>query len=521
MSRRGKFIDVSKCTGCRACQVACKQWNRLPAQIEPFTGSYQTHKDTLTRTYTIVKMQEIEENNKVHWHFRKHQCLHCGEPTCVYICPHKSRKKMTGGIIYPGGDCEGCAYCAIKCPFGIPKIDSQAKRSYSCTMCYDRVANNMVPACSKACPTGAVKFGYRDDLIIEAEKRLAVIKATYPNANLYGLDFLGGTGVFYLLLKDPSFYDLPLNPVVPAPDSWFGTANGTPTCYSCHGDKSAAHVTHPAEGQTVGGIITVTAYADAKQAISKVEFYLDEKLIGTDTSAPYTCQVDTTKYSNGIHKIKAKPYTSSDSGESDDTWFYIDNTNTTTADTTAPVVSITSPLNGSTISGQVGLAADASDNVGVAKVELYVNGVLLGTDSTSPFGITWDTTKVSNGDYSIEAKAYDSAGNIGKSGSILVKVSNTSTTEDTTKPTVSITSPSNASKVKGTLTVKVDAKDNVGVTKVELYLNAALYATKTSSPFDFGVNTTVYRNGDLKIKAIAYDAAGNNAYHQIKVKVNN
>lgn len=432
MARVGKFIDLSKCIGCRGCQVACKQWNQLPAQIEGFNGSYQTHADTLPKTYTVVQMIEVEEQGRLEWHFRKHQCMHCAEPTCVRVCPHKARKQTAEGVVYRVGDCEGCSYCAQKCPFGVPKIDATAKKSYNCWMCYDRIGNNLQPACAKTCPTGAISFGNRDDLVAKAQGRLAEVQIKYPQANLYGMNFLGGTGVFYLLLRDPGFYRLPANPVVPADTTWYGSANGTPPCYQCHGEKGGANVTFPAEGQIVAGIITVTAYADAKQAITKVDFYVDGQLKVTDTAAPYSFSLDTTKYTDGVHTIKAVSYTSGGSGENKTTTFYIKNTGVGTptpppapapVDSTAPTVTITSPKSGAKVRGSITVKVSASDSVGVTKVELYAKEVLYSSVNSAPFDFSLDTTKFANGILTLKAVAYDLAGNQ-SSTQLNIKISN-------------------------------------------------------------------------------------------------
>lgn len=422
MARVGKFIDLSKCIGCRGCQVACKQWNRLPAQIESFKGSYQTHSETLTRTYTIVQMQETETNGKVEWHFRKHQCMHCGDPTCVKVCPHNARNKTPEGVIYQNDECEGCSYCASKCPFKACKVDRSAKRSYGCWMCYDRITNGLTPACAKGCPTEAIKFGDREQLVVQAKARLNEVIAKYPEANIFGVDSFGGTGVIYLLLKDPAFYGLPLT--APNPVTWYGSTNGVQNCYTCHG---AATMTYPAEGQTVSGLITATAYADAKSGINKVEFYLDGTLVGSSTTAPYSIPFNTTNYSNGLHKMQVKGY-SSDGIKSNTTSFYIQNSTVFTppssfVDTTPPSVAINNPIGGSTLKGVVTIRINATDNVGIVKVNLYVGEQLAASKTTSPYDFTVDTTKYPNGKAVIKATAMDGAGN-NASTQVNVKISN-------------------------------------------------------------------------------------------------
>jgi hypothetical protein len=178
-----------------------------------------------------------------------------------------------------------------------------------------------------------------------------------------------------------------------------------------------------------------------------------------------------------------------------------------TSDTTAPSASVSSPATGSTVSGTTSVAVAASDNVGVTKVELYVNGTLQATDTASPYTFSWNTTAVANGSYSLTAKAYDAAGNVGQSAAVTVTVSNP--VVNSTPPVVSVTSPANASSVGGTTSVTASASDNVGVSRVDFYLNGALTASVNTSPYGYGWDTTTVANGTYTLSAKAYDAAGN------------
>jgi len=180
------------------------------------------------------------------------------------------------------------------------------------------------------------------------------------------------------------------------------------------------------------------------------------------------------------------------------------------SDTTPPSVNITSPSNGATVSGTVTIAASATDNVGVTKVEFYINNNKVGEDTSSPYEYSWNTTGYSNGTYSLKAIAYDAAGNSAVDNDTSVTVSNSSS-GDTTPPSVNITSPSNGATVSGTVTIAASASDNVGVTKVEFYINNNKVGEDTSSPYEYSWNTTGYSNGTYSLKAIAYDAAGNSA----------
>jgi hypothetical protein len=180
-----------------------------------------------------------------------------------------------------------------------------------------------------------------------------------------------------------------------------------------------------------------------------------------------------------------------------------------TTDTTAPTASISIPASGTTVSGTTAITVSASDNIGASKVELYVDGTLSATDTASPYTFSWNTAAVTNGSHTLSAKAYDAAGNMGTSASITVTVSNS--VVDTTTPTVSISSPTGGTTVSSTLIVSASASDNVGVSKVEFYLDSATTpaATITSSPYTFSWNTTSVASGTHTINAKAYDAANN------------
>jgi hypothetical protein len=180
------------------------------------------------------------------------------------------------------------------------------------------------------------------------------------------------------------------------------------------------------------------------------------------------------------------------------------NCSTPTSDTTPPSVSITSPANGSTVSGTVSLAASASDNVGITKVEFYVDGALRASDTSSPYSTSWDTTIESNASHMLMAKTYDAAGN-SKTHSVTVTINNA----DTTLPSVSVTTPANGSTVSGTVSVAASASDNVGVTKVEFYVDGTLKGTDTFSPYSTNWDTTIETNASHTLQAKAYDAASN------------
>jgi thermitase len=177
-------------------------------------------------------------------------------------------------------------------------------------------------------------------------------------------------------------------------------------------------------------------------------------------------------------------------------------------DTTPPTCSITSPSGGATVSGTTTVSVSAGDNVGVSRVELYVDNRLNSTLNSAPYNFSWNTTSVANGSHTLAARAYDAAGNLGVSTSVTVTVSNTTAT-DTTPPTCTIISPASNTQVSGTITVSVSAGDDVGVVKVQLYLDGKLAGTDTSSPWYFSQNTRKWKSGSHTLQAFAFDAAGN------------
>jgi hypothetical protein len=184
-------------------------------------------------------------------------------------------------------------------------------------------------------------------------------------------------------------------------------------------------------------------------------------------------------------------------------------------DTIAPFVSISSPTNGAHISGGVTVSVSASDNVGVSKVELYINGILYANDSTEPYNFSWDTSRYNNGAYNLEAVAYDSSGNIGESTLITVYVDNPT---DTIPPLVSITSPPQGSPVSKKVTIKVTASDNVGIGKIELFIDNVLKSTVSSGTIlTYNWNTNKELNGPHVISTKAYDIAGNVSADSITV----
>jgi formate dehydrogenase iron-sulfur subunit len=195
------LIDMTKCTGCRGCQVACKQWNQLQAEETTFfTGEgYQNPPAMSEFTFTRIKFRDYQKNGQNEFAFYKEMCMHCNDPACASVCPvgafHKTEE---GPVIYEDKKCIGCRFCMIACPFGVPKYEwSKAfPLVRKCTGCYSRVKEGLKPACASTCPT-AISYGPRDEMIKEAQRRLAAHPDRYL-PKVYGKEEAGGTCVIYL-----------------------------------------------------------------------------------------------------------------------------------------------------------------------------------------------------------------------------------------------------------------------------------------------------------------------------------
>ncbi|NOY13326.1 MAG: 4Fe-4S dicluster domain-containing protein [Deltaproteobacteria bacterium] len=207
MARKAFMIDSSRCTACRSCQVACKQWNKLPADAAINWGSYENPPSLTAHLYNKIEFIEKEQDGKFKWLFLNQRCLHCGEAGCLKVCPSTGALFRTeeGLIGFNKDKCISCKYCVNGCPFDVPRYDAQGKIT-KCHGCIDRVAAGLQPACVKACPTGSLKFGDRDKLISEAE---------LTGLKLYGDKALSGLGAMYLLEEKPQEYRLAENPNIP------------------------------------------------------------------------------------------------------------------------------------------------------------------------------------------------------------------------------------------------------------------------------------------------------------------
>lgn len=221
MTTKVRLIDVSKCVGCKGCQVSCKNWNQLPATPTEFSGSYESPPDLFPNTWSRVKFNEYADSDKVKFYFSFFSCMHCSDPACLNICPVKAiSKDSLGSVKVDLGVCIGCGACKGVCPFNVPRIGNN--KMFKCTLCSARVSNGMASACATACPTGAISLGDADEKIAEAEARVAELKKSgFANARIYGKDELGGLGVIYVLTDAPDKYGLPAEPKVSLADVYF------------------------------------------------------------------------------------------------------------------------------------------------------------------------------------------------------------------------------------------------------------------------------------------------------------
>ena len=242
--RMGFFTDTSVCIGCKACEVACKEWNHVPEDGLQFTGlSYDNTVGLGADTWRHVAF--IEQTKRmahqvtgaapsngatadgaatgVRWLMASDVCKHCTHAACLDVCPTGSLFRTEFGTVVVQEDiCNGCGYCIPACPYGVIDQRHGDGRAWKCTLCYDRISVGVEPACAKACPTDSIQFGVLDELHERADRRLAQLHAAgVSDARLYGRDpddGVGGDGAFFLLLDEPEVYGLPPDPVVTTRD---------------------------------------------------------------------------------------------------------------------------------------------------------------------------------------------------------------------------------------------------------------------------------------------------------------
>ncbi|MEK6699900.1 MAG: 4Fe-4S dicluster domain-containing protein [Nitrospirota bacterium] len=208
-NRKAILVTPEVCIGCRGCQTACKSWNQLPGIPTKNRGSAQNPPDLESNTYNIIRYSELpSENNPVRWLFISRRCMHCDDAGCMKICPAPGAlyKTREGAVAFDRDKCIGCRLCVAGCPFDVPRYDKNNK-VMKCHLCYDRIAEGLEPACSKACPTGALRFGDRDKLIESARKA--------GHEKIYGEADLGGLGSIFAFKDAPKIYGYAEKPGIP------------------------------------------------------------------------------------------------------------------------------------------------------------------------------------------------------------------------------------------------------------------------------------------------------------------
>ena len=215
-----KLIDTSTCIGCKACEVACQEWNDLHIVPTTQTGTYQTMPSLDVNYWNLIQFREREIGPDFAWLLRKDGCMHCGDPGCLKACPAPGAiVQYQNGIVDVNPDnCIGCKMCETGCPFDIPRYSEETGKMSKCTLCVDRGQVGLEPACVKSCPTGCLEFGDKTELVARANTRVEQLKQNgFPQAALYDPPGVGGTTVITVLAHGdhPEWYGLPKDPHVP------------------------------------------------------------------------------------------------------------------------------------------------------------------------------------------------------------------------------------------------------------------------------------------------------------------
>jgi formate dehydrogenase iron-sulfur subunit len=240
--RMGFFTDTSICIGCKACEVACKEWNAVPDDGFNFLGQSYDNTGALGadtwrhvafieqskpvgRQDSGVESTPADGRGDVRWLMASDVCKHCTEAGCLDVCPTGALFRTEFGTVVVQQDiCNGCGYCIPACPFGVIDRRESDGKAWKCTLCYDRIGDDQTPACAQACPTNSIQYGPLEELRERAQGRVEqLVEAGVPDAHLYledSGDGVGGAGAFFLLLDAPEVYGLPPDPVVPTRDVW-------------------------------------------------------------------------------------------------------------------------------------------------------------------------------------------------------------------------------------------------------------------------------------------------------------
>jgi formate dehydrogenase iron-sulfur subunit len=237
-----KLIDISRCIGCKACQAACMEWNDVRDDVGALGGSsYDNPIDLTDRSWTVMRFYEEEVGDRgLQWLIVKDGCLHCADPGCLKACPAPGAiVQYSNGIVdFQQDNCIGCGYCQTGCPFDIPRYGVTDGKAYKCTLCSDRVAVGLEPACIKTCPTQALSFGTKEDMIDIANGRVVELRERgFDQAAVYDPQGVSGTHVVYVMPHgDPALYRMPreasISPLVRLWRSSFARSLGVVTMVS-------------------------------------------------------------------------------------------------------------------------------------------------------------------------------------------------------------------------------------------------------------------------------------------------
>ena len=234
MAETAIMYDSSKCTACKGCQVACKQWNQLPSPLASddyeYTKSFQAPLDLASNTWLIINFEEQEKEIGIDWNFMRNSCFHCTEAACEMACPVGAiSHKDNGAVVIDEDKCIGCRYCVASCPFSVPRWDQAKNKTYKCWQCFDRTSAERAPACVSTCPTGALQFGDRADMLAAAKERVSQLKAAgFNKAEVYGDKELGGLHTIIVAQRGLEAHGLVRDPKIGVTEFWqFGKTLGS------------------------------------------------------------------------------------------------------------------------------------------------------------------------------------------------------------------------------------------------------------------------------------------------------
>ena len=226
MAETAILYDSSKCTACKGCQVACKQWNQLPSPLTndeyTYTESFQAPLDLAPNTWLIINFREEDKEIGIDWNFMRNSCFHCTEAACEMACPVGAiSHKDNGAVVIDQEKCIGCRYCVASCPFEVPRWDEAKNKTFKCWQCFDRTSAERQPACVSTCPTGALEYGDRADMLGIARERVDQLKAAgHTKAEMYGEKELGGLHTIVVAQRGLEAHGLIRDPKIGVTDFW-------------------------------------------------------------------------------------------------------------------------------------------------------------------------------------------------------------------------------------------------------------------------------------------------------------